>query len=98
MTSDSNPIVVANTVAALHIAATSQPSTSSSEAALFPITSTILNKMLITLNECSERGPITILNALLRYVAQDDKVIMIHMHNVRREELLKQLVRKMVSA
>ncbi|KAL1657478.1 AP-1 complex subunit beta-1, partial [Schizophyllum commune] len=102
--------VVANTVAALHIAATSQPSTSSSEAALFPITSTILHKMLNALNECSEWGRITILNALLHYVAQDDKeskhicehvvlaavkVIMIHMHNVRREELLKQLVRKM---
>ncbi|KAL1657465.1 adaptin N terminal region-domain-containing protein, partial [Schizophyllum commune] len=56
MTSDSNPIVVANMVAALtdiHNAATSQPSTSSSEAALFPITSTILNKMLIALNKCS---------------------------------------------
>ncbi|KAL1692642.1 adaptin N terminal region-domain-containing protein [Schizophyllum commune] len=124
MISDSNPMVVANTVAALtdiHIAATSQPSTSSSEAALFPITSTILNKMLIALNECSEWGRITILGALSRYVAQDDKesehicervvpqfqhanssvvlaavkVIMIHMRNVRREELLKQLVRKM---
>lgn len=77
--------------------------------------------MLIALNECSEWGRITILGALSRYVAQDDKesehicervvpqfqhanssvvlaavkVIMIHMRNVRREELLKQLVRKM---
>ena len=68
--------VVANTVAALsdiHIAATSQPSTSSSDPAIFTITSTILNKLLIALNECSEWGRVAVLNALARYVAQDEK-------------------------
>jgi AP-1 complex subunit beta-1 len=68
--------VVANTVAALtdiHIAATSQPSTSSSDPAIFTITSNILNKLLIALNECSEWGRVAVLNALARYVAQDEK-------------------------
>ncbi|KAF8968749.1 adaptin N terminal region-domain-containing protein [Flammula alnicola] len=124
MIADSNPMVVANTVAALtdiHIAATSQPGTSSSDPGIFHITTSILNKLLIALNECSEWGRVAILNALARYVAQDDKesehicervvpqfqhvngavvlaavkVIMIHMRGVRREELTKQLIRKM---
>ncbi|KAE9400867.1 Adaptor protein complex beta subunit [Gymnopus androsaceus JB14] len=124
MIADSNPMVVANTVAALtdiHIAATSQPSTSSNDPALFPISASILSKLLIALNECSEWGRVAILNALARYIAQDDKesehicervvpqfqhvngsvvlaavkVIMIHMRGVRREDLIKQLVRKM---
>jgi AP-1 complex subunit beta-1 len=67
---------VANTVAALtdiHIAATSQPGTSSSDPGYFHITTAILNKLLIALNECSEWGRVAILNALVRYVAQDDK-------------------------
>ncbi|KAG5651406.1 hypothetical protein H0H81_008740 [Sphagnurus paluster] len=116
--------VVANTVAALtdiHVAATSQPSCSSSDPGIFIITTSILNKLLIALNECSEWGRVAVLNALARYVAQDEKesehicervvpqfqhvngsvvlaavkVIMIHMRNVTREELVKQLVRKM---
>ncbi|KAI0321322.1 clathrin binding protein [Amylostereum chailletii] len=124
MIGDSNPMVVANTVTALsdiHIAASSLPSTSSSDPALFHITSSILNKLLIALNECSEWGRVAILSALARYEAKDDKesehicervvpqfqhvngsvvlgavkVIMIHMRGVRREELVKQLVRKM---
>ncbi|KAJ3879293.1 adaptin N terminal region-domain-containing protein [Lentinula edodes] len=124
MIADSNPMVVANTVAALtdiHIAASSQPSISSNDPALFPISSSILTKLLIALNECSEWGRVAILNALARYVAKDDKesehicervvpqfqhvngsvvlaavkVIMIHMRGVRREDLIKQLVRKM---
>jgi len=32
-----------------------------------------LNKLLIALNECSEWGRVAILNALARYVAQDEK-------------------------
>ncbi|KAG1759942.1 adaptin N terminal region-domain-containing protein [Suillus occidentalis] len=125
MISDSNPMVVANTVAALtdiHISATSnQPSDSTSDPAVFSITSAILNKLLIALNECSEWGRVAILNALARYDAQDDKesehicervvpqfqhvngsvvlaamkVIMIHIRNVRRDDLVKQLIRKM---
>ena len=67
--------VVANTVAALtdiHIAATSGPSTASGTG-IFIITSSILNKLLIALNECSEWGHVAILNALARCVAQDEK-------------------------
>ncbi|KAG7087653.1 hypothetical protein E1B28_013601 [Marasmius oreades] len=124
MISDSNPMVVANTVAALtdiHIAATSQPSTSSSDHGIFPITTNILNKLLIALNECSEWGRVAVLNALSRYEALDEKesehicervvpqfqhangsvvlaavkVIMIHIRGVHREDLIKQLIRKM---
>lgn len=68
--------VVANTVAALtdiHISATSQPSTSSVDPGTFIITPTILNKLLIALNECSEWGRVAVLNALSRYTAQDEK-------------------------
>ncbi|KAK0236731.1 adaptin N terminal region-domain-containing protein [Armillaria nabsnona] len=124
MIADSNPMVVANTVAALtdiHIAASAQPSTSSSDPGIFVISASILSKLLIALNECSEWGRVAILNALARYEAQDEKesehicervvpqfqhvngavvlaavkVIMIHMRGVRREDLIKQLVRKM---
>ena len=68
--------VVANTVTALadiHTSATSQPSTSSSDPAIFTVTPTILNKLLIALNECSEWGRVAILSALSRYEAQDEK-------------------------
>ncbi|PCH42887.1 Adaptor protein complex beta subunit [Wolfiporia cocos MD-104 SS10] len=120
MIADSNPMVVANTVAALtdiHIAATASGSTNDA----FHITSTILNKLLVALNECSEWGRVAILNALARYETSDDresehicervvpqfqhanasvvlaavKVVMIHMRNVRSDNLTKQFVRKM---
>ena len=69
--------VVANTVAALTdihtIAASSHPPPSPSDPAIFTITSSVLNKLLIALNECSEWGRVAILNALARYTAQDDK-------------------------
>ncbi|KAG6890230.1 hypothetical protein C0995_010243 [Termitomyces sp. Mi166 len=136
MIADSNPMaskmyidvtygkVVANTVAALtdlHNAAAAQPSTSSSDAGIFTITTSILNKLLIALNECSEWGRVAVLNALARYDAQGEKesehicervvpqfqhvngsvvlaavkVVMIHIRGVRREDLIKQLMRKM---
>ncbi|OBZ75021.1 Beta-adaptin-like protein C [Grifola frondosa] len=72
MIADSNPMVVANTVAALtdiHIAAVAAGSTRD----VFVITSSILNKLLIALNECSEWGRVAILNALARYESQDDR-------------------------
>ncbi|KAJ7206030.1 adaptin N terminal region-domain-containing protein [Mycena pura] len=124
MIADSNPMVVANTIAALtdiHISASAQPSSSTSDPAVFVISTTILNKLLIALPECSEWGRIALLNALARYVAQDEKesehicervvpqfqhvngsvvlaaikVVMIHIRGVRREDLTKQLLRKM---
>ncbi|KAI0753651.1 Adaptor protein complex beta subunit [Fomes fomentarius] len=70
MIADSNPMVVANTVAALsdiHTAAVASGVTRDQ----FPISTEIVNKLLVALNECSEWGRVTILNALSRYVAED---------------------------
>jgi vesicle coat complex subunit len=67
---------VANTVAALtdiHIAASAMSSESSPDPALFVISTSILNRLLIALPECSEWGRVVILNALARYEAQDEK-------------------------
>lgn len=75
MISDRNPMVVANTVAALtdiHLAASANMTTDQ-DPGIFHITSPILTKLLIALNECSEWGRIAILNALGRYVAVDEK-------------------------
>ncbi|THG95967.1 hypothetical protein EW026_g5777 [Hermanssonia centrifuga] len=72
MIADSNPMVVANTVAALtdiHQAAVA----AGSNADVFAITSTVLNKLLIALNECSEWGRVAILNALARFETEDDR-------------------------
>ncbi|KAJ7279117.1 adaptin N terminal region-domain-containing protein [Mycena rebaudengoi] len=124
MITDSNPMVVANTVAALtdiHIAASAQPSSSTTDPAIFVISTAVLQKLLIALPECNEWGRIALLNAIARYVAQDAKesehicervvpqfqhangsvvlaavkVVMIHIRGVQREELAKQLIRKM---
>ncbi|EPQ55646.1 Adaptor protein complex beta subunit [Gloeophyllum trabeum ATCC 11539] len=76
MIADSNPMVVANTVAALsdiHASVTSQPDYSPDDPALFNVTTNILNKLLIALNECSEWGRIAILDALARYKTDDEK-------------------------
>ncbi|KAI0669015.1 Adaptor protein complex beta subunit [Trametes maxima] len=70
MIADSNPMVVANTVAALsdiHAAAVAAGAPRDQ----FPITTDIVNKLLVALNECSEWGRVAILNALSRYEAED---------------------------
>ncbi|KAF9512450.1 hypothetical protein BS47DRAFT_1345377 [Hydnum rufescens UP504] len=126
LVADSNPMVVANAVTALsdiHISAIAQAAegTAPDSRATFIISTTVLNKLLIALNECSEWGRVAILNCLARYKAQDDResehicervmpqfqhangsvvltavrVIMVHMRNVQREDLITQLVRKM---
>ncbi|KAG6335100.1 hypothetical protein ID866_3989 [Astraeus odoratus] len=125
MIADSNPMVVANTVAALTdihaVATTAHPPVPPSDPAVFVITPQVLNKLLIALNECTEWGRVAVLNALARYVTQDEKesehicervvpqfqhvngsvvlaavkVIMIHMRGIHREDLVKQLIRKM---
>lgn len=59
---DNNPMVVANTVSALAEIQESAPDTKS-----FVITSTVLNKLLLALNECTEWGRIAILTALAQY-------------------------------
>ncbi|KAF8487158.1 armadillo-type protein [Russula ochroleuca] len=76
MISDSDPMVIANTISTLadiHTSAASQPSTSLSDPAIFTVAPTVLNKLLIALNECSEWGRVVILPALARYQAQDGK-------------------------
>ncbi|KZT39767.1 Adaptor protein complex beta subunit [Sistotremastrum suecicum HHB10207 ss-3] len=77
LVSDANPMVVANAVTALsdiHVAATSEPSTSGEpQPGVFNINTHILSKLLIALNECTEWGRVSILTALSRYKAQDDK-------------------------
>ncbi|KAI0334273.1 clathrin binding protein [Cubamyces sp. BRFM 1775] len=70
MISDSNPMVVANTVAALsdiHVAAVAAGVPRDQ----FGITTEVVNKLLVALNECSEWGRVAILNALSRYEAED---------------------------
>ncbi|RPD53635.1 Adaptor protein complex beta subunit [Lentinus tigrinus ALCF2SS1-7] len=70
MIADSNPMVVANTVEALsdiHIAAVASGATKDT----FVVTTDIVNKLLVALNECSEWGRVAILNALSRYTAED---------------------------
>ena len=57
----------------IHVAATSAPPSPETEKALFIITPSILQKLLIALNECSEWGRVTILSALSRYKARDDQ-------------------------
>lgn len=64
--------VVANTVAALTDIHQSSAAAGSDEGA-FIITSAILQKLLIALNECSEWGRVAVLNAIARYEAQDER-------------------------
>eukprot|EP00249_Psilotum_nudum_P015475 c25346_g1_i2 orf=354-3071(+) len=65
--SDSNPMVVANAVAAL---AEIQDSSSK---LIFEITSHTLFKLLAALNECTEWGQVFILDALSKYKAKDSR-------------------------
>ncbi|XP_024391811.1 beta-adaptin-like protein C [Physcomitrium patens] len=65
MISDSNPMVVANAVAAL---AEIQEGSSKS---VFEITNHTLFKLLAALNECTEWGQVFILDALSKYKAKD---------------------------
>lgn len=62
---DSNQMVVANSVAAL------LEISKSTQKDVLKIDSKILSKLLLTLNECSEWGRVSILNALVEYNAQE---------------------------
>jgi len=74
MVGDSNPMVVANAVTALtEIHQAACEADPSGEASIFVIDSTVLNKLLIALNECTEWGRIAILNSLARYRTQDER-------------------------
>jgi len=68
MISDSNPVVVANVIAAL-----TEINDSSSERNIFTINSNILAKLLAALNESTEWGQICILTTLADYVPVDEK-------------------------
>jgi vesicle coat complex subunit len=68
MISDSNPVVVANVIAAL-----SEINDSSSERNIFTINRNILTKLLAALNESTEWGQICILTTLADYVPVDEK-------------------------
>ena len=68
MVGDSNPMVVANAVTALVEINEAAPETKA-----LVVTSTLLKKMLLALNECTEWGRVTILTTLAEYQAQDTK-------------------------
>ncbi|EEY16965.1 AP-1 complex subunit beta-1 [Verticillium alfalfae VaMs.102] len=66
--SDSNPMVVANSVQAL-----AEISETAPETRALVITPAILKKLLLALNECTEWGRVTILSTLADYPTQDVK-------------------------
>ncbi|CAF0816132.1 unnamed protein product [Rotaria sp. Silwood1] len=66
--SDSNPMVVANAVAALSEIAEQSP-----HAKVFDLNGPTINKLLTALNECTEWGQVFILDAIANYSPKDDK-------------------------
>jgi vesicle coat complex subunit len=66
--SDSNPMVVANAVAAL-----SEISEQSLQTKIFDLNGPTVNKLLTALNECTEWGQVFILDAIANYSPKDDK-------------------------
>ncbi|KAK3058308.1 beta-adaptin [Extremus antarcticus] len=68
MIADSNPMVVANSVTAL-----SEISEAAPETKALVVTSQMLKKMLLALNECTEWGRITLLTTLADYRPTDTK-------------------------
>jgi len=66
--SDSNPMVVANAVAALSEIAEQSPQTK-----VFDLNGPTINKLLTALNECTEWGQVFILDAIANYSPKDDK-------------------------
>jgi hypothetical protein len=67
--SDSNPMVVANAVAAI----SEIMETSSTAGAVLDINSQIINKLLTALNECTEWGQVFILDSIANYTPKDDR-------------------------
>jgi vesicle coat complex subunit len=65
--SDSNPMVVANAIAAL-----TEISDTSPNAHIFDMNPQSINKLLTALNECSEWGQVFILDSIANYVPKDD--------------------------
>ncbi|VEL15240.1 unnamed protein product [Protopolystoma xenopodis] len=69
--SDSNPMVVANAVAA--ITEIIETTDSDSTKALLAFDGTVINKLLTALNECTEWGQVFILDAISDYLPSDDR-------------------------
>lgn len=67
--SDSNPMVVANAVAAL----SEMNEASSSEQPLTEMSAPTINKLLTALNECTEWGQVFILDSLSNYSPKDER-------------------------
>lgn len=65
--SDSNPMIVANAIAAL-----GEISDTSPNAHIFDMNPQAINKLLTALNECSEWGQVFILDSISNYVPKDD--------------------------
>lgn len=65
--SDSNPMVVANAIAAL-----GEISDTSPNAHIFDMNPQAINKLLTALNECSEWGQVFILDSISNYVPKDE--------------------------
>ncbi|KAI0979612.1 hypothetical protein GJ496_011032 [Pomphorhynchus laevis] len=67
MISDSNPMVVSNAVAALTEISGSSPNK------VFELDSAITKKLLTALNECSEWGQVSLLDAIATYIPKDER-------------------------
>ncbi|XP_064620297.1 AP-1 complex subunit beta-1-like [Lineus longissimus] len=67
--SDSNPMVVANAVAAI----SEILETSNSAHQVLEMSSQIINKLLTALNECTEWGQVFILDSIANYTPKDDR-------------------------
>ncbi|MEQ2209231.1 AP-2 complex subunit beta [Xenoophorus captivus] len=78
---DSNPMVVANAVAALSEISESHPNSN-----LLDLNPQNINKLLTALNECTEWGQIFILDCLSNYNPKDDR-------EAQRPEILKQEIK-----
>jgi vesicle coat complex subunit len=80
--SDSNPMVVANAVAALaEIGETSQTATTLSD-----LDTPTINKLLTALNECTEWGQIFILDSIAVYTPTDDREAQRRIYNMEGRE------------
>ncbi|ELU04125.1 hypothetical protein CAPTEDRAFT_149233 [Capitella teleta] len=67
--SDSNPMVVANAVAAISEILETSPTPLN----MLEVNSQIINKLLTALNECTEWGQVFILDAISNYTPKDDR-------------------------
>lgn len=67
--SDSNPMVVANAVAAISEIMETSPTASQ----IVDLNTQIINKLLTALNECTEWGQVFILDSVSNYIPKDEK-------------------------